>query len=486
MDDASAWNRLGPRSGVRVAETAAFSVAEFLKLVAGTLAEAFEYPVWVRGELRRISQHHNGHAFMELAQVGTASNRPEVQLDLVAWSNSWQRILAELRQSDTYPVVGQELRVLGRVDLDPRNGRVRLSVLSIDIEALLGRLAAEKRLLREKLKQSGLYEANSKLSPPGLPLRIGLLASAGSEGERDFLGVLHSSGVCYTVLAANTLVQGAEAPWTLVRGLRQLTDLGVELIAVVRGGGAKSDMAAFDREEVVTAVAQCPIPIFTGIGHTGDLSLVDEVAYAAHPTPTAAAQGVVALTLSGLDRLSQLFDQAWSLTSARVSAEAALLGRTATRLARTAEGAVSSEAGRLSLVHQRLRFSGLLRTERELARLEDRRRRLAAASQTELGRAGERLRQSTHRATQVAGQRLDRADRRLQLSSTKVLGLDPRRPLRQGFSITRDETGRLIDRAAGVSAGTILHTELVDGRLVSQVLVPRHRHLDRGATAGAP
>ena len=128
---------------------------------------------------------------------------------------------------------------------------------------------------------------------PEVPLRIGLVASPGSEGYNDFVGQLRASDLAFSVVLFRANVQGAGAPASIARALGRCVGSDCDLAVLVRGGGSRGDLAAFDAEPVARAIATLPMPLWTGIGHTGDQSVADIVANRAFVTPTACGQELV-------------------------------------------------------------------------------------------------------------------------------------------------------------------------------------------------
>ena len=148
--------------------------------------------------------------------------------------------------------------------------------------------------LLAKLAEEDLLRANADRPMPLVPLRVGLATSDGSAAEADFLDELRRSGFAFRVLRADTRVQGSDAPRSIASAIRMLATHRLDVLALVRGGGARTDLAAFDDEAVARAIAACPVPVVTGIGHEVDTSVADEVAHTAAKTPTACAQLLVA------------------------------------------------------------------------------------------------------------------------------------------------------------------------------------------------
>src|SRR5690606_19126440 len=165
----------------------------------------------------------------------------------------------------------------GRITFYERGGRLQLQMSDIDPDFTLGRLAADRERVLRQLAAEGLLDREARLPRPLLPMRLGLVTSAGSAAEHDLLDELRASGIGFTVVPADVRVQGARPPTSVPRGLRAVAARGVVLVLLVRGGGAATDLAAFDGEVIARAIAELEVPVLTGIGHDIDRSVADEV-----------------------------------------------------------------------------------------------------------------------------------------------------------------------------------------------------------------
>ena len=151
----------------------------------------------------------------------------------------------------------------------------------------------DKEKVLQRLSHSGLLETNSALPLPVVPLHIGLITSDGSAAYNDFVNEIASSAYPFKISLIHSSVQGTDAERDLVAAITAMSKHHVDVIAVVRGGGARTDLMAFDLESVARVVAESPVPVFSGIGHEIDRSVVDEVAHTAFKTPTACAVALV-------------------------------------------------------------------------------------------------------------------------------------------------------------------------------------------------
>jgi exodeoxyribonuclease VII large subunit len=400
-----------------------YTVSELCGEVKGLLASAFP-SVWVVGELQRVKASPRGHLYCELVEKG-ADDEVVGKLEAVLWKTDHQRVARLLARSGQQLADGQEVRLRGNLDFFAAGGKVQLCVREVDPAFTLGQLERRRRETLAALAAAGLLERNRALPLPELPLRVALVTSKDSAAYHDFLSGLAESGYGFCVVFVHVSVQGREAEREVVSALAALAGAGVDCAVLVRGGGARADLAAFDSRAVAEAVARAPFPVLTGLGHEIDRAIADLVAHTAVKTPTKAAELLVERVVRAEQRLVEL------------------------RQALLRQGAAPLRAGR----------EALGRAERgvRLARL-----RLAGRGTrvAELGRALGRAGQGVLRAAARRTEGLERLCRQL----------GPERTLARGFSITRTAEGALLRDAARAAAGELLVTSLAAGALRSRVV----------------
>ena len=423
--------------------------------------------IWVAGEVQRLRPTQRGHVYFELVEKGE-DDAIVGKLDAVVWKNDYLRLRPLLERQGQRLADGLEIRCQVGVDFYPPGGRLQLVVREIDPTFALGRLELRRRETLAALAEAGLVERNRALPLPALPLRLGLVTSAGSAAYHDFLATLAESGFGFQVLFVHAAMQGREAESEVRSALALLGQAGVDAIALVRGGGARTDLAAFDSRAIAEAVALAPVPVLTGLGHEIDQSVADLVAHSAAKTPTKAAELLV-------ERLRGA-ELAWQEGHLRLrrGAGAALerprrdLDRAGMRLRASAPRIAAARAA----------SEALAGTLARLARL-----RLASASHasaalgTRLAPGSRRALERGDRAREAAGARLIAAGRaRLATVAATVAGLArlaqgfaPERVLARGFSLTRSADGRLLRDPAAVQPGERLASQLFRGTLWSVV-----------------
>ena len=331
------------------ADPETLTVAEALARIDGAIASRLPGPIWIRGEVTGFRRTAGGAGFFRLAdpveerQVIDVSARGLVMREVdVALGAAG---IGGLRD-------GVEVRVKGTVGVDRARSVVRLSLLGVDPAFTAGRLAVDRQEVMRRLAADGSLAANGRLPLPLVPLDVGLVTSRGSAGHADFLDQLRISGYRFCVRTVHASMQGASAVGEIVRALGRLGAEPVDVLVLVRGGGSKLDLAAFDSEEVSRAVARTPVPVVAGIGHEIDRSVVDEVAAVSVKTPTAAAEWLVGSVADYAGRIDtarrairEEARRACSGASQRLDHSAALLGGVRSTISRQHDRLVSLGAG---------------------------------------------------------------------------------------------------------------------------------------------
>jgi exodeoxyribonuclease VII large subunit len=275
-----------------------------------------------------------------------------------------------------------------------------------------------------------------------------LVASPGTEGYRDFLGRLTASGFAFRISVVKVRVQGADAPASIARALRMLGRSSCDVIAVVRGGGARADLAAFDTEVVARAVAGAGTPVWTGIGHTGDETVADVVAHRVCITPTECGQAIVERVEQWwVDRVADPAEQLVHRVPTFLTNAESRDTEARRRLTAAAKHQLRFHRERLGGHATFVRRAALGRLESSEASLRAHAARLAPLSLGQLGQQDERL----------------RSWRRL------LAAYDVDRQLERGYSLTLAADGALIRSSGDVARDQEIVTRFADGTVRSRV-----------------
>ena len=266
------------------------TVRQLCDVVDQTISTLFPDEIWVRGAISGLKRSANGHVYFDL--VDPDDDRGSAVIPVALFANNKHRVNAILKRSGGAVKMsdGIEIQIRGRLAYYPRQSRLQLIMSLIDPAFTLGQLTASRDRVLATLRSEGLLDRNQRLPRPVLPLRLALITSAGSAAAADFLHELEISAHPFEVVTIDARVQGDEAVGSLLRGLHHAQTLAVDAIALVRGGGARTDLVTFDDETLARAICNSTLPVIVGIGHEIDRSIADEVAHVTAKTPTACAR----------------------------------------------------------------------------------------------------------------------------------------------------------------------------------------------------
>lgn len=497
----SLWNENRADPG---AEKQVLTVRQVNDAISDAIDRAFPHTVWVRGEVQRFPHDaaSRKHLYFELQETGsTGAAEYAVSVAMMGWDRQRYGLGRYVDGTDPDFQIANKMEVCleCKVDFYAKFGKISLKILGVDKSFALGKLEAQRRATLIFLKERGLLEKNRQVPLPDLPLRLGLITSPGSAAHQDFMEGIDGSGWAFEILLQGAKMQGERVQTEVIAAMEKHLKKGVDAIVLTRGGGSRADLSWFDQRDLAVAIAECPVPVITAIGHEIDTSIADMVAHRSCKTPTAAAEFLIEIIDDQARRLDDAAERLLLLCRERL-AEAQrrldvgdrLRSRVDRLLLETRLDLQRQAGGLLRGTTERLNGAG-----RDLARLGHRlettsnRRLMKAAGR--LQGAGPRLILAADRALQNARRELAATDLRLRREATRPLPeavrkldslaakarlLDPTRLLARGYSMTTDGRGRLIKSSRDVAPGHTLLTRFADGQVRSLV--------QPGADAGRP
>ncbi len=285
-----------------------YSLSEVCELIGESLQLTMPESFRVRAEISSLSTK-GGHCYMELAEkTAESSNLFAAKLRAVCWSNVWAMISAYFFQETGRELqVGMQVLVEASVSFHPVFG-LSLQISGIDPSYTLGNIVREKQATIERLTKEGVIDMQHALAISEIPQRIAVISSADAAGYGDFCCQLRDSGYSFTTKLFPAIVQGDKAASSVIDALGKIYDEieSFDAVALIRGGGASTDLSCFDNYDMCACIAQFPLPVITGIGHQRDISVADMVAYQSVKTPTATAEYFVSFMQKASERLRQL------------------------------------------------------------------------------------------------------------------------------------------------------------------------------------
>lgn len=403
-----------------------FTLLELNHMVRETIERQMDGKYWVEAELSDL--HDRNHCYMELVENDPFGPTPLAKARAVCWANRWTALRSKFeRQTQQQLRPGIKVRIMVTPTFHEAYG-FAYQVSDIDPDYTLGDIVRKRMEIIRQLKESGIFDLQRELVLPRFAQRIAVVSSAQAAGYGDFCHQIddNSYGLSFSHELFAAIMQGEQVEQSVIAALDRINARidEFDVVVIIRGGGATTDMSGFDTLALAENVANFPLPIITGIGHDRDECILDMVSYMRVKTPTAAAAFLI-------DHLSEVYT---ALVSARE------------RISRIAERHLAYEKMRLKQLADRIPTLFALTRERQTKRID------ALA----------------HRLDSAATQRLERERHRLQLVAQRAQAQDPIHILRRGYSITL-HNGHALRSGDELADGDIIETRLEQGTLKSEI-----------------
>ncbi len=254
-------------------------------------------PQWITAEISEVNEHYSGHCYLELIEKDDADEHIIAKAKAVIWSFTY-RMIKPYFETTTHERLMAGMKVLVKVEVSFHEAYgYSLVIKDIDPQYTLGDMARKRALIIQQLYAEGVMDLNKEIDLPLLVQRIAVISSPGAAGYTDFCNQLHGNAfgfVFYHRLFA-AVMQGTETEASIINALEAVYEHKelFDVVVIIRGGGATSDLSWFDNYNIAYHCTQFPLPILSGIGHDKDVSVVDMVAHTSLKTPTAVAQFLV-------------------------------------------------------------------------------------------------------------------------------------------------------------------------------------------------
>ena len=402
------------------------TLLDLQRMVRATLESRFEEPMWLRAEISELKVNRSGHCYLNLVEKGASNAAPRAEARAVIWRSAYTSIASKF-ESATGQTLTAGIAVLVRVLVTYHEVYgFSLQIIDLDADYTLGEVERRRRETIERLQKDGVWDMNREVELAEPTLRIAIISSATAAGFQDFRQEIARSPYRFKLTLFESLMQGDAAERSIIDALCAIAEREQEFDAVViiRGGGSTSDLALFDSYDIATYVAQFPLPVFTGIGHDKDISIVDMVAHTSCKTPTAVATTLVELADEQMYNIEECAMRLRDSVIARINSERLRLERQ------------SNDVVRCST----LLLSGL---------------------QHRLDSLDEGIMAEAQRQLQIERQRLDSLDEIVASHNPEII-------LRRGFAIVRDSEGRAV-KMDNISVGSSVNIELIDGNITANV-----------------
>ena len=426
---------------------------------------------WVRAEISEFNIN-KGHAYLSLVEAMEGNTVARIQGRI--WASRLSSIRKQLGQEfDEVLKPGREIVFSAHMAFHAVYG-FSLNIQEIDLDVLLGEMERRRKATLEALTKEGAVGRNAQLSLSPVPQRLLLIGSAGTAGFTDFMTHLQNNawGYVQDIGIIDATVQGTQAPAALVKALhragRVALKTDVDAVVMLRGGGAKLDLDAFNDLSLCRTIASMEVPVIVGIGHETDQTLVDVVAHTACKTPTAVADFILERTAVFEESMAVEARAIAQLARTHIADDKGLLGRMATFIRERPLTFVRTERGALHTgANGVVRRSRSLLAER-LAQLGNVKSLLASGSSAIVPVRYDRLRDAEEQIMREATRQLRQHEERMGSIKGTLAMLGPEPTLKRGFSVTRKD-GKAIRNAGELTVGDQVETQFAEGTVSSTV-----------------
>jgi exodeoxyribonuclease VII large subunit len=269
-----------------------FTLQQVVRSIKKTLEDRYTQNYWVKAEMHKLNKYPSGHAFPELVQKD--DNKIVAQITGTIWKQQLERINTKFIEVVKEPLrEGTSLLLLVKINYSETFG-LGLQILDIDPSYSLGELQKQREETLRKLAKEGLLNLNQKLHFPILPKRVAIISADSSKGLSDFLQVLQENEKSYFIFTHlfNAYLQGDVAVQSIISALKKIKRVKdhFDIVIIVRGGGAEVGMTCYNNYDLCKAIAEFPLPVLTGIGHSTNLNVAEMVCFRNEITPTKLAE----------------------------------------------------------------------------------------------------------------------------------------------------------------------------------------------------
>ena len=412
------------------------------------IQDAFPDRLWVKAEIGQWSPRSNGHCYLSLTQ--SRGGKVVAESRAMIWKWVYPRLKAFFEEA-TGRTLEAGIAVLVRVEVNYSElYGISLFIDDIDPAFTLGEAALERKKAIEKLTVGGYMEMQKELSLPALPYRLAVISSATAAGYGDFRRHLleNEAGYVFEVDLFEALMQGESAPASIISAIVDVTERGgYDALLILRGGGSDLDLACFDDYDLAVAIATCPVPVITAIGHDRDYHIADMVASRFVKTPTALADLFLEAYADEDAALDALAGRVLQAALRRISAVELRLQALDARVSKAVQAKLAAMDRRVDLLQGRI-SRGLERLRSEAVRGYD---------------------HALHRLRFAAESRLGREVSNLALREAMIGASDPRKILSLGYVLVTGADNRVLKRVRGTAVGDRIGVRFSDGALLARV-----------------
>ena len=427
------------------------SLSELASIISEGLKKSLEPKYWVFGEISEIQANRNGHCYLELIEKPEDEENPTAKMRATIWANVY-RMLAPYFESETGSQlsVGMKIMVQVSVNFHALYG-FSLQITDINPSYTVGEDELRRQKIIHQLEEDGVFELNKEIELPSVIQRVAVISSNTAAGYQDFINQLENNPYGFDIRTTlfNAAMQGVEVENSVIKCLDEIANHEDEfdVVVIIRGGGARTDLRWFDNYKIASNVAQFPLPVLTGIGHNKDLSITDMVAHTSLKTPTAVADFIIDINEEFVSQLNDFQEQLSDLFHERMDDETDRLRDFLSAIKQSHKITLLKAESSIEQTIQGILHATAIKKTKALAEIEKLQQRIFEGMRTKINLHANRL----------------------QLAEAKIDAKNPETILKSGYSLTTNRQGKIIRSHKQVKSKEIITTHFADGEITSTV-----------------
>ena len=451
----------------------AISLSELTYLIKESIDTRFSEYYMVVAEINQINVNYSGHAYLQLIEKDEKTKKTLANLRAVIWANKYN-LISEYFESVTGSELQEEMKILVKTEVvfHPIYG-LSLTIYDIDPTYTLGDIEKQKQKIITQLQEDGIFEMNKNIDIPLVPQRIAIISSPTAAGLDDFMNHLESNeyGYVFEHKLFKATMQGEKTEKSVISALDKIFTKHeqFDVVVIIRGGGSKLDLSAFDSYDIAANIAQFPLPILSGIGHQRDLSIADMVANKSLKTPTATADFIIQKIVDFETELNSAYENITDFVNDTINEEEYNLTFLKSQLNNLIISQITSHQTDLRIIYEQLKSKTNLSISKKEEFLNSLIEKLKFSILNDLKNLEtENLR--------LEKQLVDKSNNyfvakfnELDIIESKLKAHNPQHILDLGFSITY-KNGELLKTAKSIAKGDKIVTRLKDGKIDSKIV----------------
>lgn len=451
----------------------ALKLSELTLLIKETINISFAEFYTVIAEVNQLNvNNYSGHAYLQLVEKKENSDSVISNIRAIIWANKFKMLQAYFR-TITGTEITEDIKILAKVEVNYHEVYgMSLIIHDIDPTYTLGDIEKRRQEIIDQLTDDGVINMNKNIEFPLVPQRIAVISSATAAGLSDFLDHLTNNeqgyNISYKLFEAT--MQGEKTEKSIIKALDDIFNQvnNFDIVVIIRGGGSKLDLSAFDSYEIAINIAQFPLPIITGIGHHRDSSIADIVAHKSLKTPTAVADLIIQKIDDFYFNLTEKYNYLTKIIQEKISTEEFYLEKAQSKLKIAISDYIYQNQITITNLSNNLKYSSLKFIEDKIQFLNQKKQEIKLLSKNSILQNINRFQKKEINFYNQVKIALNNTENKLKIIDTKLQTIDPQNILNIGFSITY-KNGKAIKNAEELTKGDKIFTKLKSGKINSIV-----------------